>query len=272
MAGGQGDRKNGKALKMNSPLFSCVIPVKGLRSYFHKAMASLQNQGVDDALEIIVQDGDVESDAGQSDALNKGFAKARGEWLFWLNADDVLLPGALRKVKDLIDRMERKGPVEWIAGNTVYIDRHDKVIGTRCDARWRPWFGKYMSVWTGGPSAFFRRELWEERGGLDVGLRFVMDLDLWTRWAREGIRFESVDDYLWGFRVHESSTTCNSANKSDMSREYQMFLRRYNLRHEQFWRNVARMVGVFDGTRLRKARDAAHLRDRSLSVCATMFE
>ncbi|MBR0229997.1 MAG: glycosyltransferase, partial [Erysipelotrichaceae bacterium] len=64
-------------------------------------------------LEVIVQDGDVETDGGQSDALNKGFAKAKGAWLFWLNADDVLLPGALERVFDRIDRIKK---VEWIAG------------------------------------------------------------------------------------------------------------------------------------------------------------
>lgn len=58
-----------------------------------------------DDLEIIVQDGDVEPDAGQSDALNKGFAKAKGEWLFWLNADDILLPEALERVVDRIHKI-----------------------------------------------------------------------------------------------------------------------------------------------------------------------
>lgn len=93
-------------------LFSCVIPVKGERPFFGEAIDSLKVQGMG---EIIIQDGTTEyteytendlrgirwyreEDSGQSDALNKGFAKARGEWLFWLNADDVLLPGALKKV------------------------------------------------------------------------------------------------------------------------------------------------------------------------------
>ena len=87
---------------MASPLFSCVVPVKGARPFFDVALASLQGQGLGDGLEIIIQDGDIEPDVGQSDALNKGFAKAKGEWLFWLNADDVLLPGALHKVQQLI--------------------------------------------------------------------------------------------------------------------------------------------------------------------------
>ena len=64
-----------------------------------EALESLESQGMGDNLEVIIQDGDVESDSGQSDALNKGFAKANGEWLFWLNADDVLLTGALKSVE-----------------------------------------------------------------------------------------------------------------------------------------------------------------------------
>ena len=81
-----------------TPFFTCVIPVKGDRPFFKDALASLESQGMGDELEIIVQDGDAEPDSGQSDALNKGFAKAKGEWLFWLNADDILLPGVLIKV------------------------------------------------------------------------------------------------------------------------------------------------------------------------------
>ena len=87
----------------HTPLFSCVIPVKGDRPFLGEAIDSLKVQGLGDNLQIIVQDADVEPDAGQSDALNKGFAKAKGEWLFWLNADDVLLPGALKKVRDFVD-------------------------------------------------------------------------------------------------------------------------------------------------------------------------
>ena len=94
-------------IDLSCPLFSCVVPVKGERPFFGEAVDSLKAQGLGDDLEIIVQDADVEPDAGQSDALNMGFAKAKGEWLFWLNADDVLLPGALKKVLDRINRIDR---------------------------------------------------------------------------------------------------------------------------------------------------------------------
>ncbi len=56
---------------MKRPFFSCVIPVKGERPYFDTAFESLCSQGMGDELEIIVQDGDVEPDSGQSDALEQ---------------------------------------------------------------------------------------------------------------------------------------------------------------------------------------------------------
>lgn len=250
---------------MNIPIFSCVVPVKGRpRPYFDEAVASLRNQGLGDALEIIVQDGDVESDKGQSDALNKGFAKANGEWLFWLNADDVLLPGALKKVLDKIDNIDR---LDWLAGHTIYIDKEDKVIGTRWDARWLPWFGNRMSVWTGGPSAFFRKELWQAHGRLDTGLKFVMDLDLWTRWARAGARFECVDDYIWGFRVHEESATNKTCNRREIAQEFQDVLRRHDIRHEKLWRNITRFSSILDGSRWHKMKDSLRFRGKALFDC-----
>ena len=272
---------------MKAPLFTCVIPVKGDRPFFKDALASLEAQGMGDELEVIVQDGTTEytdhaeipdglnvkwfreSDVGQSDALNKGFAKADGEWLFWLNADDVLLPGALWKVRDYIGRVEH---VEWIAGNTIYIDKYGTVIGTRCDAKWHRWFGKHMSVWTGGPSAFFRRELWHAKGRLDVDLKYVMDLDLWTRWARAGIRFKGLNEYLWGFRVHGGSATTKISNRREIAQEFQEVLRRFNICHEKFWRNMTRLTSVFDGSRWRKIKDSCRFRGGGLVDCVGRME
>lgn len=248
---------------MNTPFFSCVIPVKGPRPYFDEAVASLQNQGMGDILEIIVQDGDVEPDSGQSDALNKGFTKTKGEWLFWLNADDVLLPGALLKVKQLLrSTTPQRSTLNWITGDTVYIDETGWVREVRCDAKWRPWFGKKLSVWTGGPSSFFRRELLEKHGGFDTGFRYVMDIDLWTRWVRAGERFATLNEYVWGFREHDGSKTGSGRNTEAQFEEWARVDARYGVASTGFWRNVTRAASVLDGKWLKRKIDSARFRGK----------
>ena len=252
---------------MKTPLFSCVVPVKGERPFFGEAIDSLKAQGLCDELEIIIQDADIEPDAGQSDALNKGFAKAKGEWLFWLNADDVLLPGALKKVRDFISRVERVDRVDWIAGDTVYIDEQEKVIEVRTDAKWRGWFGKKLSVWTGGPSAFFRRELLEKYGGFDVGLKYTMDIDLWTRWAKAGERFVGLGDYVWGFRMHDESKTGSGRFAAEQAKELAAIDARYSVATMGFWRDLTRMASLLDGTWSKRRRDSKKMRGRELGSC-----
>ena len=225
------------------PLFSCVVPVKGSRPYMEEALDSLRLQGMGDELEVIIQDGDVEPDAGQSDALNKGFAKAKGEWLFWLNADDVLLPGALKSLEFRVQSLEFRKE-EWIAGDTVYLDEKGVVQEVRTDAKWRPWFGKKLSVWTGGPSAFFRRELWERCGGFDTDLKYAMDIDLWTRWAKAGEKFVGLGDYVWGFRMHEGSKTMGGGDKSVQMEELARIDARHGVSSVGFWRNLTRAVNL----------------------------
>ena len=192
---------------MNRPLFSCVIPVKGVRPFLDEALASLLAQGVGQELEIIVQDADIEPDSGQSDAFNKGFAKAKGEWLFWLNSNDLLLPGALKKVKTLIDY--RKAPIDlnWIAGNEYFIDADGKRVGCSIGNRWHDWLYRHAVPHVHGPSSFFRRELLSRVGGFDVALHYCMDWDLWIRFMQSGARCERIGSFLWAQRRWEGSKT-----------------------------------------------------------------
>ena len=238
--------------------------MKGDRPFFGDAIDSLKAQGLGDNLEIIVQDADVEPDVGQSDALNKGFAKTKGEWLFWLNADDVLLPGALKKVLDRINRIDR---INWIAGDTVYLDEKGIVKDVRTDAKWRSWFGKKLSVWTGGPSAFFRRELWEKRGGFAADLKYAMDIDLWTRWAKAGERFVGLDDYVWGFRMHDESKTGSGRFAAEQAKELAAIDARYGVSTMGLWRDLTRMASLLDGTWSKRRRDSKKMRGRELVSC-----
>ena len=113
-----------------------------------------------------------------------------------------------------------------------------------------------MSAWTGGPSAFFRRELWEKRGGFDTSLNYVMDIDLWTRWAKAGERFAALGDYVWGFREHGGSKTTGSKNLADYRAERACLMSKHGIKHESFWRNLTRGASILDGSWFRRKRDS----------------
>ena len=67
-----------------------------------------------------------EKDRGQTEAINKGFARSQGEILAYLNSDDVLQPEAVEKVVNfLLDHPE----VDLVYGEANYIDKEDQVIG-----------------------------------------------------------------------------------------------------------------------------------------------
>ena len=248
---------------MKRPLFSCVIPVKGPRPYFDTAMKSLLAQGMGEDLEIIIQDADVELDQGQSDALNRGFAKAHGEWLFWLNADDVLLPGALNRTIRTIEQ-SNNSPV-WIAGNMVYIDVDGKVIDCRWDLGWKCAFSG-LPVQVYGPSSFFRRELLETCGGFDESLRVCMDTDMWARFREHGYWFHRLPRYVWGFRRHAGSLTKSATRTSEeLSRqaaETKAMYDRHGLRFSKFDLLRARVVRILDGSYLKSAFDTLRYRGR----------
>ena len=233
-------------------MFSCVVPVKGARPFIADALASLEAQGMGEELEVIVQDGTTEytehteipeglnvqwfreGDKGQSDALNKGFAKAKGEWFFWLNADDVLLPGALKKVCELISShapstsdevtqapstsaaKPHESTPSWIAGNQLLIDDAGKVLKCSVGNGWHDWLYRNAVPHAYGPSAFYRRELFEKVGGFDVNLKYCMDWDLWIKFMKAGAKFVRINDYLWAQRQWAGSKTQRVLSREEM--------------------------------------------------------
>lgn len=144
-----------------------------------------------------------EKDAGQTDAINKGFARARGEVIAWLNSDDTYQPGAVREAATYLAEHPEVG---LVYGDANFIDQNGRVIGRFPSAQtdYRRLRQGYVHV--AQQSAFFRRDLWQKVGPLDPKFYFAMDYDLWVRLAR--VSKIVYLPRLWAnFRLHGGGKT-----------------------------------------------------------------
>ncbi len=150
-----------------------------------------------------------EKDRGQADALAKGFAKATGDILCWVNSDDVLLPGALSHVAALFQKNPK---ADVVNGGGIIITGDDKFLS---EGLWTFTTGvgaSYNRLRYYGqdgifqPSTFFRKSAYDRVGGVDTSLQHVMDLDLFIRLAQSG-PFLHTSRILSAWRVHEDAKT-----------------------------------------------------------------
>ncbi len=266
---------------MKEPLFSIAMPVLNAGFFLERALRSaLEQQGV--AHEVLVADGGStdggvaivrrhadrlawwcsEPDGGQSAALNKAFAKARGQYLLWLNGDDLLLPGTLAAAAEQIEGDGAK-PL-WLVGNMVVIDEQDRILRCLRDGAWHDCLYRHAPVRVYGPGAIFSRELFARVGGFDESLHYCMDSDLWLRFQRAGARYVRIERYIWGFRYHPASKTNSggagseaeqAAERARMHARNGLQIRGWNIALLRLWR-------LLNGAYARAALDTLRLRGR----------
>lgn len=149
-----------------------------------------------------------EPDGGMYAALNKGFARATGEIMGWLNSDDLLLPGALRAVGEIFSRFPDVHWLSSLAGSTWTLEGH--CLGTFTlpgfsraaflDGDYLPGGVRHYG-WIPQESTFWRRSLWEKAGGqLGASLKLAGDFELWARFY-EHAELVGTPAPLAGFRT-----------------------------------------------------------------------
>jgi glycosyltransferase involved in cell wall biosynthesis len=175
-----------------------------------------------------------EPDRGQSHAINKGFARAAGQVICWLNSDDYYQPGALLTA----GRMLADGTGNFaIAGHClkVYSDgRPPALLEGRYENRTR-----LLQFWKGyqmhQPSIFWRREVFDRVGMLEEDLDLIMDFDYWARISGQ-FDFANADRVLACCNYHEEAKT------GDEYARYHKDLKKYSSRYwgsklsAQYWR------------------------------------
>ena len=145
-----------------------------------------------------------EPDKGQTDAINKGFARANGEILAWLNSDDTYQPDA---VANAVAKLHENPDCGLVYGEANFIDEHGQVIGRFPAAQTNYERLRRGYVHIPQQSAFWRASLWQQVGPLDDGLYFAIDYDLWLKLAKVS-QVKYFPGQVWAnFRLHGDSKT-----------------------------------------------------------------
>ena len=141
-------------------------------------------------------------DDGAADAINQGFAKAQGEILAWLGADDTYLPGAVSKA---VQAFAAHPDAAVVYGEGNWTGPSGEVLGRYPTAPYDPkMFTRECSVCQ--PACFIRRDAIECVGMLNPRLRASFDYDLWIRLAKQ-YRFVHLPEYLANSRMHPGNKT-----------------------------------------------------------------
>jgi hypothetical protein len=237
------------------PPVSVVIPSLNQGRFIRQAIDSVLGQGYpnvelvvvdggssDGTVEILRSYGDrlrwsSEPDAGQSDALNTGFARVGGQVLTWLNADDALTEDAIGHA---VEALRDRPGVGLVYGQGHILDEHGSVVGPFAEIE-PPWLWRLLHLldFVLQPAAFFRAAAVDGERVVDPGLRWCMDWDLWIRLAaRADVHF--LDDRVLGCSREHGATKTATGGLARV-RELGRLVRRHTGR---FWSPGIRLYAL----------------------------
>ena len=202
------------------PLVSIITPSFNQAAYIEETIKSVLEQNYPRIEYIIIDGGSTDSsleiiknyekelafwisekDKGQTEAINKGFSRASGDLLAWLNSDDTYEP---RAIGEAVRFLMENPDVGMVYADCNFINEKSEVVGKFNAAQTDLKRLRQGYVHIPQQTMFFRAELWKQVGPLDDSFYFAMDYDLWTRIAAQTeIRY--LAGRTWAnFRMHTS--------------------------------------------------------------------
>ncbi|MEJ2033786.1 MAG: glycosyltransferase family 2 protein [Deltaproteobacteria bacterium] len=207
------------------PRISVVVPSLNQGRFLERTLLSILNQNYPNTEIIIVDGGSTdetlsvikkyeksiaylisEPDNGQSEALNKGLARATGEIFAWQNSDDIYLPGAFARVGRIF---QGHRDVKVCYGNWLSIDENDQITNIHYALKPRKPHAAFENMDAYNQTMFWRVDFCRECGGFDEHLHSLMDTEFIIRtMQRAGTGgFYKINAFLGAFRWHASQKT-----------------------------------------------------------------
>lgn len=213
------------------PRVTIITPSYNQAAFLEETIRSVLDQGYpnleyfvmdggskDGSVEIIQRYADrlagwvSEKDSGQAEAINKGFSRATGEFVAWINSDDRYQPGSILAA---VNALQADPALAFVYGNMLSIDGAGNVINVQKFADWGlEGIMRFRII--GQPAVFMRRAALEQAGYLDTRFHFMLDTHLWLRVAQFG-GTRHVDEVWAAARYHEGAK--NIAKAPEFGRE-----------------------------------------------------
>jgi len=231
----------------HSPLISVVTPSFNQARFIGEALASVQLQSYNN-YEHLVVDGmstdetvDIlrdltpatanieqpnmfwtsEPDSGQSEALNKGFRRAKGEIIGWLNSDDRYRPECFECVVQVFNDNPE---IDIVYGDYILVNELGETLRVRREIEFNAFILLYHRVlYIPTTATFFRRRIFDEDNWLDENLQYAMDLEFFIRLSVRGYRFMHIPKILADFRLQPNSKTCGSSDRQRAEHQQVVF-------------------------------------------------
>jgi len=170
-----------------------------------------------------------EKDEGQTNAINKGLRMASGEILAYLNADDLLLPGALVKVAH---KFMGDPDAMWVTGKCRIVDENNREVRRLITAyknlllRLHNPSLLFITDYISQPATFWRADIFRNLGPLEENLHYAMDYEYWLR-LNAKFPLVIIPEYLAAFRVHSQSKNTNAGHRDVYVDEERIIIERY---------------------------------------------
>jgi glycosyltransferase involved in cell wall biosynthesis len=205
-------------------------------------------------------------DRCQSEGINNGFTECTGRYMGWLNSDDLYAStDALSQVKRCF---ESNPSVDIVYGKAIFVDEHDQFI--------REYYvnGKAESlaesfeqqVGICQPAVFWKREVYEDLGGLDESLDFQLDFEYWVRMAQAGKVWKHIAVPIAAHRWWDGMKTASQRDRS-LQETLNLMKQRYGYVHWKWADRLANLqVNADDGIIKVGKGDDARVQQRTVEI------